>query len=118
MDNEDICFSSLVARYVKEVNVVLSQCHHRIVTGGVGCLANVNPSKGCRVGRSHLSEVKEVKLAIGQSIEDVGVVVEDGFVAGGVEGGGAGGRGGGDGLRGPGLGAGVDGCVHQETGGG
>ena len=111
VDDEDVCLPRLEARHVEEVDVVLREGHHRRVARRVEArLAYIRPRQrraGRRVrGRGDGGEVEEEELAGGERVEDVGVVVEDGFVVGGVEGW-RGGGGGGDGLLGPGLGAGV-----------
>ena len=113
VDDEDVCLARLEARHVEEVDVVLREGHHRRVPRRVEArLAHIRPRQRRAPGRrrgvgsgSDGGEVEEEELARGERVEDVGVVVEDGFVVGGVERGGTGrGR---DGLLGPGLGAGV-----------
>ena len=96
VDDEDVCLARLEARlearHVEEVDVVLREGHHRRVARRVEAgLAYIRPRQrrtGGRVGSGgDGGEVEEEELAGGERVEDVGVVVEDGFVVGGIEGG-------------------------------
>ncbi len=86
MNNEDVCLASRVAWNVKEVDVVLSKSHDRLVVRGceassLDCL----PSRGTRSSLGDSAEVQLVEAPTRKTVEHVRVVVEDGDDRGGVD---------------------------------
>lgn len=86
MDNEDLGVTLGSSWYVQEMNVVLSNGHDGLVRCIVGCFLDVGPREGTGVSRLEITHVKEEELALRESIENVGVVVENGIERGKVEG--------------------------------
>lgn len=83
------------------MNVVLREPHNRLIVGGEGRGLDIIPVQRGGVGSFEVAHVQEEDLVVGDRIEDVRVVVEDGVEGENVEGTDV------DGLGGPRLGAGV-----------
>ena len=86
MDDEDLGIACGGTRDVQEMNVVLSKCHNRLVRCIIRCFLDVGPGETTGVGRLKVAHVKEKQLALGESIENIRVVVENGIVGGYIEG--------------------------------
>ena len=97
MNNEDVGTACGDAGNVKEMNVVLSECHDGVVAIGEGGLLHILPCDGGGVGGGHLLHVEEEELAMREGVKDVRIVVEDGVEGSRIKGAS------GDGLGGPGL---------------
>jgi len=93
VDNKNLCCALVVSRYSKEVDVVLSECHDRLVSGrvcsrdlycliggisGEVWLLHVDPRYRRRLGGFEGTHIKGKELSLGICIEDVGVMVENG----------------------------------------
>lgn len=85
VNDEDLSFSSRDVEYIKEVDVVLSKRHHRLVAGAERSLLDIGPGECSRVGCRLCSHVQVEEIRSGDGVEDVGVVVKDGSEIGCVE---------------------------------
>jgi hypothetical protein len=85
VDDVNARLTSRVAGHVQEVDVVLGDRHYGVVASRERCLLDVIPRDRGAVGRGLRAEVEGPQLAAGDSVEDVGVVVQDSFEVGRVE---------------------------------
>ena len=85
VDDEDVRIACGGARDINEVDVVLGESHHWLVGVAVRSLADICPGKGGRVGSSQVAHVQEEEFALGDGVEDVGVMVKDRVEGGEIE---------------------------------
>ena len=85
MNDENVRIASGGAWNIDEVDVVLGKSHYGVIVA-IRRLGHVCPREGGGVGSSQAVHVQEEELALGYRVEDVGVVVEDGIIRGGIEG--------------------------------
>jgi len=100
VDDENFHCALVESRYTEEVDVVISQCHHRLISSrvcsGILCylicrvsgqvwLLHVNPGYRRRLGSLKGTHIKGIEFGLGIGIKNIGVMVENGCKVGRVK---------------------------------